>query len=54
MVVQVLYAAFALALLIAVHELGHFLVAKRLKVGVLKFSIGFRSEERRVGKECRL
>jgi regulator of sigma E protease len=30
-----------LGLLIFVHELGHFLVAKRMGVGVLKFSLGF-------------
>ncbi len=30
-----------LGILIFVHELGHFLVAKRLGVGVLKFSLGF-------------
>jgi regulator of sigma E protease len=41
MIDQILYAALALALLIVVHELGHFLVAKRVRVGVLKFSIGF-------------
>ncbi len=32
---------FILGLLIFVHELGHFLVAKRAGVGVLKFSLGF-------------
>ena len=38
------YAAaflFALAILIAVHEFGHFWVAKKLGVQVLRFSIGF-------------
>jgi len=30
-----------LGLLIFVHEVGHFLVAKRAGVGVLKFSLGF-------------
>ncbi|MBI4537744.1 MAG: RIP metalloprotease RseP [candidate division NC10 bacterium] len=30
-----------LGVLIFVHELGHFLLAKRAKVGVLKFSLGF-------------
>src|SRR5512144_1187598 len=30
-----------LGVLIFVHELGHFLVAKRSGVGVLKFSLGF-------------
>jgi len=32
---------FVLAVLIFVHELGHFLMAKRLGVRVLKFSLGF-------------
>ena len=31
----------ALSLLIAVHELGHFLVARWCGVKVLRFSIGF-------------
>ena len=31
----------ALAVLVFVHELGHFLVAKWCKVGVLEFAIGF-------------
>src|SRR3989338_6376803 len=31
----------ALGLLIFVHELGHFLLAKRAGVGVKKFSLGF-------------
>jgi regulator of sigma E protease len=37
------FAAFAVALgvLVFVHEVGHFLVAKRLGVKVLRFSIGF-------------
>jgi regulator of sigma E protease len=30
-----------LGVLIFVHELGHFLVAKKTKVGVLTFSLGF-------------
>ncbi|HEX7550367.1 MAG TPA: site-2 protease family protein, partial [Candidatus Methylomirabilis sp.] len=30
-----------LGVLVFVHELGHFLVAKRARVGVLKFSLGF-------------
>jgi regulator of sigma E protease len=52
MIVQILYAVFALALLIAVHEFGHFIVAKQLRVGVLKFSIGFGPKlfGRRVGE----
>ncbi|MCG6862811.1 MAG: RIP metalloprotease RseP [Chromatiaceae bacterium] len=49
-----LYAAgsfiLALAILIAVHEFGHFWVARKLGVKVLRFSIGFgRSLLRRVG-----
>ena len=35
------YFVVALALLIAVHEFGHFWVARRLGVRVLRFSIGF-------------
>ncbi|WP_295390818.1 RIP metalloprotease RseP [uncultured Thiodictyon sp.] len=35
------YFLIALTILIAVHELGHFLVARWLGVGVLRFSIGF-------------
>ncbi len=37
----VLYAVVLLGILIFVHELGHFLVAKMLGVKVLKFSLGF-------------
>jgi regulator of sigma E protease len=40
-VANVLYFIVVLGLLIFVHELGHFLVAKRAGVGVLKFSLGF-------------
>lgn len=36
-----LYALVLLGLLIFVHELGHFIVAKLMKVKVLKFSLGF-------------
>lgn len=35
------YAVVLLGILIFVHELGHFLLAKLLKVKVLKFSLGF-------------
>jgi regulator of sigma E protease len=35
------YTALLLGVLVTVHELGHFLVAKALNVKVLKFSIGF-------------
>ena len=37
----ILAAVVVLGVLIFFHELGHFLVAKRAKVGVLKFSLGF-------------
>jgi len=37
----ILAAIIVLGILIFVHELGHFLVAKRSGVGVLKFSLGF-------------
>lgn len=36
-----IYAIILLGILIFVHELGHFLVAKLMKVKVLKFSLGF-------------
>ena len=40
-----LYSAFyfviALGILVFFHELGHFLLAKKLGVGVLTFSLGF-------------
>jgi regulator of sigma E protease len=38
---MIVSAVIALGVLIFIHELGHFLVAKRLGVGVLKFSLGF-------------
>ena len=41
MVTGVLAAVLVLGFLIIVHEFGHFLIAKRSGVGVLKFSIGF-------------
>ena len=37
----ILATVVVLGVLIFVHELGHFLVAKRSGVGVLKFSLGF-------------
>jgi len=37
----VLAAIVILGILVTVHELGHFLVAKWCKVGVLEFSVGF-------------
>src|SRR6266481_2708817 len=41
MITSFLAAAVVLGVLILFHELGHFTVAKRVGVGVLKFSIGF-------------
>ena len=41
MIISIVAAAIVLGVLIVFHELGHFLVAKRVGVGVLKFSIGF-------------
>ncbi len=41
MVTSILAAILVLGLLVTVHELGHFLAAKRLGVGVIRFSIGF-------------
>ncbi|MCL5043745.1 MAG: RIP metalloprotease RseP [Deltaproteobacteria bacterium] len=41
MVLSIVSAAVVLALLIVVHETGHFLMAKRLGVRVLRFSIGY-------------
>jgi regulator of sigma E protease len=41
MLLSILAAAVALGVLIVVHEFGHFILAKRLGVGVLKFSVGF-------------
>jgi regulator of sigma E protease len=38
---SILYAIIALGVLIFVHELGHFLLAKSFRVGVEKFSLGF-------------
>src|SRR5690554_7976908 len=64
---NILAVIVVLGLLITFHEFGHFWVARRCGVKVLRFSVGFgrplwsrvdrhgteRSEERRVGKECR-
>jgi regulator of sigma E protease len=55
-VVNVVYAVvaalIALGILIVIHELGHFLVAKKSGVGVLTFSIGFGPKifKRKVGE----
>ena len=40
-VYSVIAAVIGLGILIIIHELGHFLVAKKTGVGVLTFSIGF-------------
>jgi len=40
MMMMILTAVVVLGVLVFVHELGHFLVAKRARVGVLKFSLG--------------
>ena len=44
----------AFGLLIAVHELGHFLAAKACKVKVNEFSIGMGRQfsKNRVGRRC--
>src|SRR5258707_9113707 len=41
LVTSALAFAFVLGVLIFVHELGHFLMARRIGVRVLKFSLGF-------------
>jgi len=41
MVTSIAAAVVVLGLLIVVHEFGHFILAKRLGVGVIKFSLGF-------------
>ena len=41
MITSIVAAVLILAILIIVHEAGHFLVAKRLGVRVLRFSIGY-------------
>jgi regulator of sigma E protease len=38
---SILSAIIVLGILVFVHELGHFILAKKLGVGVLKFSLGF-------------
>jgi regulator of sigma E protease len=40
-VLQIFLGLFILGVLVMIHELGHFLVAKAFKVHVLAFSIGF-------------
>ena len=39
--ITVLAFAFVIGVLVFVHELGHFLAARRIGVRVLKFSLGF-------------
>ena len=41
MITNVISAVIVLGILVFAHELGHFLLAKRLGVGVLTFSLGF-------------
>ncbi|MCU7937722.1 MAG: RIP metalloprotease RseP [gamma proteobacterium symbiont of Bathyaustriella thionipta] len=41
MIVVILAFIFTIALLVAIHEYGHFWVARKLNVKVLRFSIGF-------------
>ena len=40
-VITILSFAFVLGVLVFVHELGHFLAAKRVGIRVLKFQLGF-------------
>jgi regulator of sigma E protease len=41
MITSIVVAVIVLGFLVLFHEMGHFLVAKRLGVGVVKFSVGF-------------
>src|SRR5881227_761327 len=41
MITTLLSFAFVLGVLVFVHELGHFLAAKRVRIRVLKFQLGF-------------
>ena len=41
MLTTIVATAIVLGILVFVHELGHFLLAKKLGVGILKFSLGF-------------
>jgi regulator of sigma E protease len=52
MITSIIAAIIVLGFLILFHELGHFLVAKRAGVGVVKFSIGFgpKLAGRRIGE----
>lgn len=42
--IQIIAVLFGLGLLIFIHELGHFAMAKYYKVKVLKFAFGFGKE----------
>ena len=42
MIITILAFAFVLGVLVFVHELGHFLAAKRVGIRVLKFQLGFK------------
>ena len=53
MFVTLLAFLVVICILIAVHEWGHYRMAVACNVKVLRFAILLRSEERRVGKECR-
>ncbi len=41
MLITILATGVVLGILVFVHELGHFILAKKLGVGILKFSLGF-------------
>jgi regulator of sigma E protease len=41
LIITILAFAFVLGVLVFVHELGHFLAAKRVGIRVLKFQLGF-------------
>src|SRR5208282_1937604 len=41
MIASILYAALVFAVLVVVHEAGHFAMAKKVGVRVLRFSIGY-------------
>src|SRR5258706_4255385 len=41
MVSSILYAALVFAVLVVVHEAGHFAMAKKVGVRVLRFSVGY-------------
>ena len=38
---SIISAVIVLGILVFVHELGHFILAKRLGIGVITFSLGF-------------